>query len=184
MQPDGNTYTMNKREKQKGLSLVELIVAVALLSIVFSAVFTILKNSYAFWQVESKSISLEGQLRSIQDIMLRDLRPCKSAIVVQDGSTIRLFFSQTDTIPKTTLNDSTYFEYDSSNHTLYRALVGETGWAKNPLSRQNIVVSPISDIFTVQIVAPSFYFIQVNLVALEGPEEKAISFSVTTRRPK
>lgn len=181
-----NTEAMNKEQRnQKGITLIELIVAVALLSLIFLAVFFILKSSYGYWQMESKSVSLEGQLRSIQDMMLRDLRPCRSATVVpdQDGTTIRLFFSQTDTVPKTTLNDSTYFEYNSSNHTLYRALAGDTGWAKNPLSRPNIVV-PISDIFSVQVVSPSFYFIQVNLVAIEGPEKKEISFSVTTRRPK
>ena len=175
-----NREAMNKEQRhQKGITLIELIVAVALLSLIFLAVFFILKSSYGFWQMESKSVSLEGQLRSIQDIMLRDLRPCKSATVVQGVSTIQLFFSQTDTVPETT-DTSTYFEYNASNQTLYRALAG----VKNPLSRPNIVVSPISDIFSVQIVSPSFYFIRVNLVAMEGSEEKELSFSVTTRRPK
>jgi prepilin-type N-terminal cleavage/methylation domain-containing protein len=158
---------MRKLLHEKGLTLIEMIVAVAIMSLLVVVVFFLMTSSAKTWQAHSKAVSLEDQLRSIQDVMVRDLRPCNWVFQQQWSIAVtRLYFSRTGT------NYSTYFEYDSGSHVLYRALAG----VKNPLSEPNLTAA-----FTYTTITPSVMFVQVDMSAQEGLVQKTNSFAVTLR---
>jgi prepilin-type N-terminal cleavage/methylation domain-containing protein len=162
---------MRKSLPEKGLTLIEMIVAIAIMSLLVVVVFFLMTSSAKTWQAHSKAVSLEDQLRSIQDVMVRDLRPCNWVFQKQESvSVTRLYFSRSGTIPTT--NSSTYFEYDSSSHMLYRALSG----VKNPLSEPNLTAT-----ITYTTITPSVMLVEVGMTAQEGLVQKTNSFAVTLR---
>ena len=160
-----------RRASNRGLTLVEMIIAVAMISILSIVIIYLVNSTLSTWKGESAMVSLEDQLRAIQDVMVRDLRPCKY-VYIETGTTTKLYFSETDTIMTPTPTPTTnFFEYKAG--TLYRSLSG----VSSPLSESNLIAS-----FTSTTLTPVNTWVQINLSAQEGSTKKDINFAVTLRK--
>lgn len=132
-----------------GFTLVEVIIAIALLAIILVFGQLLIKQALGTYQRADAAVSQEDQLLAIQNRIQVDLRVCnwvQTATVTP--SVQRLYFSTTGSIPLT--SSSTYYEYNANEKILYRSLAG----VKNVLSKNNLV-------------ACSFAIVQSNLFSLE-----------------
>ncbi|MCR4427797.1 MAG: prepilin-type N-terminal cleavage/methylation domain-containing protein [Caldiserica bacterium] len=75
---------MENRGKQKGISLIEMIVAIAIMAIMLGMASLVLTQGIRMWQREASSVSLEDQLRSVADRILRDIRLCYTATALNN----------------------------------------------------------------------------------------------------
>jgi prepilin-type N-terminal cleavage/methylation domain-containing protein len=163
---------------QSGLTLIELIIVVLLLAGLLAAAGYLLIQGLQTWGKQSTGVSMQDQLRAIEDRMIRDLRGAKN-VAQQDLSPVsRLYFSTSSTNLITT-DAGTFYEYNSASAMLYRALSG----TKNPLSEANIVgpfppwtVTKIGTVGTATI-----FLIEVGLVTSEKGITQTTSFSITPR---
>jgi prepilin-type N-terminal cleavage/methylation domain-containing protein len=144
---------------QSGLTLIELIIVVLLLA----------------------GVSMQDQLRAIEDRMIRDLRGSKNVAQQNLSPTVsRLYFSPSAVL--NTTDTGTYYEYNSTSAMLYRALSG----TKNPLSEANIVGPfppwTVTTISTVgQTITATIFSIDVGLVTSEKGITYSTSFSISPR---
>jgi prepilin-type N-terminal cleavage/methylation domain-containing protein len=164
---------------QSGLTLIELIIVVLLLAGLLGAAGYLLIQGLQTWSKQSTGVSMQDQLRAIEDRMIRDLRGAKNVAQQNPSPTVsRLYFSTTTTI--LTFTDSgTFYEYDSTSDILYRALNG----TKNPLSEANINIDgpfPPWKVTTISTI-PTIFLIDVGLVTSEKGVIYSTNFSVSPR---
>lgn len=117
-----------------GFTLVEVIIAIALLALVLVFGQLLIKQALGTYQRADAAVSQEDQLLAIQNRIQVDLRVCswvQSATI--SSSVQRLYFSTTGSIPLT--SSSTYYEYNATEKILYRSLAG----VKNVLSENNLI---------------------------------------------
>lgn len=163
------------KASNRGLTLVEMIIVVAMISILSIVIIYLITSTFGTWKGESTMVSLEDQLRAIQDVMVRDLRPCKYVYIQTISSTNQiLYFSETATIPPVT-GTTNFFQYNAGNKTLYRSLSG----VSSPLSENNLIAS-----FSAMMLTQTNTLVQITLSAQEGSTRKDIDFAVTLRKHK
>ncbi|MCX5973253.1 MAG: prepilin-type N-terminal cleavage/methylation domain-containing protein [Coprothermobacterota bacterium] len=130
-----------------GFTLVEVIIAIALLALVLMFGQLLMKQALGTYQRADAAVSQEDQLLAIQNRIQVDLRVCQTASVSTPSASIqRLSFSTTGPITPS----STYYEDNATEKILYRSLAG----VKNVLSKNNLV-------------ACSFTIVQSNSFSLE-----------------
>lgn len=162
-------------KNQNGLSLVELLVAIALLGILALGMTASITWAIRLYGKESTAVSLEDQLRAVQDRMIRDLRECNWADAKKIGSTNYLYFEflRPGEISKT----STYYKYDETTGYLYRKL---DGGPETPIAEKVITASWVVD----NTLTPSKIDIRISLEATFQNVTKTTSFLVTLRSVK
>jgi prepilin-type N-terminal cleavage/methylation domain-containing protein len=172
---------MNTEQRnQKGITLIELIIVVAIIGGLLLAAGFVLTQGLRAWSNTSSAASLQDQLRSIEDRMSRDLRGSRTVDASSSPpSTFRLYFS-----PSASIDTGTYYEYNSSDKILYRALSG----SRLPISEGNIIsMSPdpwrVTVIGTIGqgTITVTIYNISVSLGATANGRTFTTSFSVTPR---
>jgi|GEM_PF-2506405 len=160
-----------RKEKQSGLSLIEMIIAIAIMAIFLGIAGTLVTQSIRLYSKQSLTVSLEDQLRSVQDVMVRDLRPCNWVQRATTSTNVaKLYFSRTGT------NYNQYYQYDGTQNILYRRLDGGN-------------IDPIADNvnsadFQVYSVTPSTFQVNIELSASLNNVTKTTSFSVNLRNYK
>jgi|YelNatPaOPRAMG01_1025707.scaffolds.fasta_scaffold152794_2 prepilin-type N-terminal cleavage/methylation domain-containing protein len=164
----------------KGLTLIELLVAIALLGILALGMTASITWAIRLYGKESTSVSLEDQLRAVQDRMVRDLRPCLWAEAKTIGSSSYLYFSSTGT------NYNQYYLYNGNTGLLYRKL---EGGSIDPIAEKVItatwtVTSKSETITTSPPVTYTKYEILVGLQANYRDVTKTTTFLVTLRNYK
>lgn len=154
---------------QKGLSLVEMIIAIAIMALFLGITGTLIAQSIKLYSKQSLTVSLEDQLRSVQDVMIRDLRPC-NWVATTSTSPKRLYFSTTGT------NFNQYYEWNGTVNTLYRKL--------NNGNNDPIADNITNASFRVNSITPSTFQVDVELTAALRDVTKTTSFSVNLRNYK
>jgi prepilin-type N-terminal cleavage/methylation domain-containing protein len=164
----------------KGLSLIELLIAIAILGILALGMTASITWAIRLYGKESTSVSLEDQLRAVQDRMVRDLRPCLWAEAQNTGSAQYLYFSQTAT------DYEQYYKYDQNTGLLYRKLKGGN---LDPIAEKVItatwtVTTKMETVTTSPPTTFTKYDILVGLQANYGDVTKTTTFLVTLRNYK
>jgi len=166
-----------RKEKQSGLTLIEMIVAIAIMAIFLGFVGLIISQSIKIYSKESSMVSLEDQLRAVQDRMIRDIRPCIAASAGSTATSSYLYF-RPDTSMAITDN---YYEFVRSEKRLYRQLKNGT---RDPIA-DNIeqanftVTTPVTYTST-----PITMRVEVELTASDRNATKTTSFYINLRSVK
>lgn len=154
-----------------GITLIEMIVAVSLLTLFLVVVVLVINQSFSIWSMGSGKITSEDQMRAVEDRMLRDLRPAKW--VATTTSPYRLYFSETATI--TYSSADSYYEilYTQSGTQIFRKLPGG-----NPSPIANGISSPPNSSFRILPIpqTPTRYVAQIHL---EFPQIKSATKTAT-----
>lgn len=82
---------MNTKLNNEGLTLVELIVAVAIAAIVSLLIATMMVNGTSMFGRESRTIDLQNDLQVIQNQLTEKLMEAKSITVVRSGDDVRIY---------------------------------------------------------------------------------------------
>lgn len=167
-------------QNQNGLSLVELLVAIALLGILALGMTASITWAIRLYGKESTAVSLEGQLRAVQDRMFRDLRECLWAEAKTTDSNQFLYFSTTGT------DYEQYYKYDQNTGLLYRKLKGGN---LDPIAEKVItatwtVSSKSETVTTSPPITFTKFDILIGLQANSGEVTKTTTFLVTLRNYK
>ena len=151
---------------QNGLTLVEMIIAILIMALFLGTVTVSIMQGLKLYQKESTSVSLEDQLRSVEDVMIRDLRPC--AWVGVTYTPTRLNFSRT-----ATANYDQYYEYNAVSKVLYRKLEGGNN---DPIASDIISFVP-----STLSITPSVLYVEIAISSERQNTTKSATFSVTIR---
>lgn len=168
-------------KKQKGITLIEMIVAIGVMGILALVMTVSISFAIRLYGKEATSVSLEDQLRAVQDRMVRDLRPCLWAESKNESPSVyRLYFSTTGT------DYNQYYEYNGNTGLLYRKL---DGGSIDPIAEKIItatwfVTSKIETITTSPPTNLLKYDILVQLQATSRDVTKTTTFLVTLRNYK
>ncbi len=152
--------------KMGGLTLIEMIIAIAVMAILLGAVGMILIQGLNLWQSESRSVSLEDQLRAVEDRIIRDLRLSKSAAAPVSTRLEFKFLDPTNTITN---------YYTLTGSTLKRSL---NGGAADPIADN--ISAQFAVIPMTQSSTPLLK-VHVELSSAIGRVTKTVTFDVTLR---
>lgn len=153
-----------------GFTLVEVIIAIALLTLILTFGQLLMKQALGTYQRTDAAVSQEDQLQAIQNRIQVDLRICNWVQSATVSSFVqRLYFSATGSIPLT--SSSTYYEYNATEKILYRSLAG----VKNVLSENNLAACSFA------VFRPNSVSLMVQ-VELTSKESKSLTYTPTYTR--
>jgi len=110
-------------EKQKGFTLIELMVVVALLGILGYGIVTFFTNTFRIWWQTSHQIDVQQKARTAMDEMtkfIRQARPVSALVVGKQAG------EDSDTMITFTHIDGRQFQYYKSGDSLIRVVDGAT----------------------------------------------------------
>jgi len=167
---------MNTEQRnQKGITLIELIIVIAVLSILLVAVGYILIQGIRTWISQSTSVSTEDQLRAVEDRIVRDLRTSKNAV---SPNTTRLEFRFLDP----TNTQTNYYVLEGS--TLKRSL---NGGSADPIAdhmQVSFIATQVTKSSTLTTSSTPLIRVDVWLEASQGNVTKSATFSVVLRNSR
>jgi hypothetical protein len=157
------------KKSSAGITLIEMIVAVSLLTLFLVVVVLVINQGFSIWSMGSGKVTSEDQMRAVEDRMLRDLRPTIWVTTVTTPEYQRLYFSETATKITGTSSDSFY---EISGTQIFRKLPGGNA---SPIA--NGIYPPNSSFSIIQIPqTPIRYRAHIQL---EFPQTKSATKSVT-----
>jgi prepilin-type N-terminal cleavage/methylation domain-containing protein len=110
-------------EKQKGFTLIELAIVIALLGILGYAIVTFFTNTYRTWWQTSQQIDAQQKARAAMDEMTRCIRQARPVTALVVGEQAGEDF---DTMITFTHIDGRQFQYYKSGDSLIRVVDGVT----------------------------------------------------------
>ena len=91
---------MNIKSNNKGLSLVELLIAMAIAAVVSTLIITMITSSSSMFRNESKKIDVQNDMQIVQNQIADALRQATSISVVKSGDSIRIYTGEINTTTK------------------------------------------------------------------------------------
>lgn len=82
---------MNIKSNNKGLSLVELLIAIAIAAVVSTLIITMITSSSSMFRNESKKIDVQNDMQIVQNQVADALRQATAISVVKSGDSIRIY---------------------------------------------------------------------------------------------
>lgn len=82
---------MNIKSNNKGLSLMELLIAIAIAAVVSTLIATMIASSSSMFRKESNKIDVQNDMQIVQNKIADALRQAKSISVVKCGDSIRIY---------------------------------------------------------------------------------------------
>jgi len=110
----------------KGFTLVEILIVIAVLSIVMAGLFSLLNIADLSWYTDMGIVDLQQQARRAMDGMVREIRQSKyTTINISDGGQRIDFKIPIDlTSSPVTYSDNITYHLDSTNHAVVRSYAG------------------------------------------------------------
>jgi prepilin-type N-terminal cleavage/methylation domain-containing protein len=162
---------MKENRKQEGITLIEMIVAIAIMAIFLGVTGSLIAQSIGLYSKQSLTVSLEDQLRAVQDRITRDLRMSYTATTLTTATSSYLYFKPDNSTATATTDN--YYEFARTEQRLYRKLKNGT---RDPIA-DNINYAS----FRAYTVTPSTFQVDVELSASSKNVTKTTSFSVNLR---
>lgn len=147
-----------------GITLIEMIVAMSLLTLFLVVVVLVINQSFSIWSMESGKVTSEDQMRAVEDRMLRDLRPAVWVATATSSSHKYLYFSDSGT------SYDSYYEISGTE--LFRKL---PGGARDPIAN-GISLSNSSFSIDQILQTPIRYVARIHM---EFPQTKSATKSTT-----
>ncbi len=88
---------MNIKSNNKGLSLVELVIAIAIAAVVSTLIITMITSSSSMFRNESKKIDVQNDMQIVQNQIADALRQATAISVVKYGDSIRIYTGEINT---------------------------------------------------------------------------------------
>ncbi|MDP8211846.1 MAG: prepilin-type N-terminal cleavage/methylation domain-containing protein [Candidatus Zapsychrus exili] len=82
-----------RMESNKGFSLIEMMISLAIFSFIASGLYSILMVSNNSWHTHVANIDAQGQARLTADFLARELRTAEAILIIQDENSVNLSFS-------------------------------------------------------------------------------------------
>lgn len=140
---------MPERRSSRGFTLLEVLIAAFILSIILGALFVTLNISQTTYALNSARVGLQAELKGVMDIVAKDLRQafCSNINSVGYGPSItHLKFNlwSWDEVSKSRIVSAAYIEYnyDPALKILTRTLVDAAGITTSVLKFYNITEAP------------------------------------------
>ncbi|MFA6554393.1 MAG: prepilin-type N-terminal cleavage/methylation domain-containing protein [Candidatus Paceibacterota bacterium] len=164
----------NKDLKIRGMTLAEVMVAVAIFAIIMMAVGTFSANIFSYNSSISSSFSAAQNSQTILRTMLKELREIAPGAngaypLVRTGSTTLSFFSDVNNDTKTE-----QITYSLIGTTLYRAVINPTGSPPTyPIANQS-TTTLITNVMNGNAL-PSFQYYDTNYTGTSSPLVQPVS---------
>jgi prepilin-type N-terminal cleavage/methylation domain-containing protein len=117
-------------KNHRGVTLVELMIVVAVLGVVSTGVYSILSKGMQLWQMSKTRAEVEAEVRTVLDILGKDLREAQEATVVIDSENVsqppysKISFTDVNGASKSfyQIGRNLYLDTASGTSTLMRSL--------------------------------------------------------------
>jgi hypothetical protein len=109
---------MGAEMKNKGISLVELMIGMGIAVIVFSVVFTTYLTTHRLWRGGFTQVAFQSRGRVVLEKISENLRSSTGATILNNGDTIR-FVTDPNRTPETIADDITCEYYISGTNIIY-----------------------------------------------------------------
>lgn len=161
-------------KKFKGFSLLELLISIAIFSIIVSGVFMLLRVADMNWSISSGFLDLQQQSRQAMDGMIKEIRhPIPLDVsVVDGGARINFLILMAD---KVTKNPGSY--YLLNNQIIREYPVGTTKVLANNINNLSFCCLGGADCFD----CASARSLRIQIQALKTVQNRALNFSLTER---
>ena len=112
--------------KNKGFTLIELMIAIGILLIVFSVAFTTYLTAHRLWRGGFTQIAFQSRARITLARISRNLRSSTGATILNNGDRVR-FVTDPNRTPETSVDDVTSEYYLSSTDIIYDPDISVSG---------------------------------------------------------